>query len=269
MAAKKRKFKRKARSLNNFKRSFKEKIKQSEESYSLAPYFVLLLFGTIIFFIGMKFTSERTFIEKIKLDVIRSQPIPIQIPKANTIYVFEVKQAFSSKTPSYSELEIEILDKNYNHVYTAYENLWQERHNNGDGGESVYSDKTIDCEIELQHPGLYYIKAKSYNDNKTKVWLNLYTKNGSLYFKVFMYTLGGLFLLCFTVIQEIDGISSLFKALRKTKITKTFIIAVIIVIFVFISCVVISYTHYGYPHSGDEIRLPSYFFSTNDVKYLG
>jgi len=69
--------------------------------------------------------------------------------------------------------------------------------------------------------------------------------------------------------MELDGLSSIFKALRQTKITKTFIIAVIIVIFVFISCVVISYTHYGYPHSGDEIRLPSQFFSTNDVIYLG
>jgi len=269
MAAKKRKFRKKARSLNNFKRSFKEKIIPSEESYSLAPYFVLLLCGTFIFFLGMRFTSERIFIKKTKLDVTNSQPIPIEISKENTIYVFEVRQGLSSQVPSYSELEVELLDEHFNHVYTFYKVLWQERLDNGNGGTSIYSENALEIEIDLKYAGTYHIRTTSYNNNNSKAWLHLYTKNGSLYFKAFTYVFGSLFLLCFFVIMELDGLSSIFKALRQTKITKTFIIAVIIVIFVFISCVVISYTHYGYPHSGDEIRLPSQFFSTNDVIYLG
>jgi hypothetical protein len=267
--AKKRKFKKKAQSLNSFERSFKEKIIPNEESYDLAPYFVLLLCGTIIFFLGMRFTSKNTLIDNTNLDVIKSQPTPIQIHKANTIYVFKVRQALSSQVPSYSQMEIELLDENFNHIYTAYENLWQEKHDNDNGGKSVYSDKLLEFEIDLKYAGKYHIRTTSYNDNKGKVSLNLYTKNGSLYFKTFMYIFGVLFLLCFFLIMELDGISSIFKALHKTKITRTFILAIIIVIFVFISCVVISNTHYGYPHSGDEIRLPTYFFSTNDVKYLG
>ncbi len=217
----------------------------------------------------MRFTGERTFIEKIKLDVINSQPIPIEISKGNTIYIFEVRQGLSSQVPSYSELEIEVLDEKFNHVYTFYKDLWQERLDNGNGGTSIYSDNTLEIEIDLKYAGTYHIRTTSYNNHNSRAWLHLYTKKGTLYFKAFTYAFGALFLLCFAVIQEIDGLSSIFKALRKTKITKTFIIAVIIVIFVFISCVVISYTHYGYPHSGDEIRLPSQFFSTNDVIYLG
>jgi len=134
---------------------------------------------------------------------------------------------------------------------------------------SIYSDKILEFEISLQKAGTYYIRTNSYNDNRTKVSLKLYKKRGSMYFFTFVIIFGILLIILLISFDQITGIQSLFPALQKTKITKTFILAVIIVIFVFMSCVIISNTHYGYPHSGDEIRLPSYFFSTNNVKYLG
>jgi len=225
--------------------------------------------STVLFTVSTIVSRNKDLIEKTRLDVINNTPVSIQIPKANTIYVFEVNQKFSSKVPLYSELEVELLDENYNHVYSAYEDLWKERHNNGNGGNSIYADTKVELEIELQHAGLYHIRVQSHNDNKGKVDLTLYSKRGSLYFFAFMIFFGMPFLILFFYLKDEFGIRAILSALKQTKITKTFIIAVIIVIFVFISCVVISYTHHGYPHSGDEIRLPSQFFSTNDVIYLG
>jgi hypothetical protein len=266
--AKKRKFKnRSPRSTNELKRLIERKFEANLNT--IAPYTLLLLSASILFFLTMMSRSEKTFIEKMNLDIIGNKPTPINIPNANTLYIFEGEQAFSSKVPSYSELEIELLDENFNHVYTVYESLWQEKHDNGDGGMSIYSDKIIEFEISLQHAGTYHIRANSYNGNKTKLSLKLYKKRGSMYFLTFLIIFGTLLITLLISFDQITGIQSLFSALHKTKITKTFIIAVIIVIFVFISCVVISNTHYGYPHSGDEIRLPTQFFSTNNVIYLG
>jgi hypothetical protein len=265
----------KKKGLANRKKLREKKIKASipkptnKNFKQILPYYILSIFGAIIFSFGTLFTYNKQKIETKNLDILESRPISIDIPKANTIYIFEVTQLFTDETPTYSELEIEILDKNYNHIYTAYEDLWQESHDNGNGGWSIYSDRTIEFELELQYSGSYYIKTTNYNDNKTLVWVDLYTKKGSLYFMSMMLTFIILVAFLFTYIHQISGFYPIINTLRETKITKTFILAVIIVNFVFISCVVISYTHYGYPHSGDEIRLPTYFFTTKDVHYLG
>jgi hypothetical protein len=254
-------------SFSEYKRIYDQRFKQNVNS--IAPYTVLLLVASILFFLSMMFSFEKTFIKKINLDILRTKPTAINIPVENTIYVFEVEQAFSSQVPSYSELEIELLDNNFNHIYTVYKSLWQEKHENDDGNMSVYSDKILEFEIDLQKKARYHIRAISYNGNKTKISLKLYKKKGSLYFPIFLFIFMILLIILLISFDRIPGIDTLLPALRKTKITKTFIIAVIIVIFVFISCVVISYTHYGYPHSGDEIKLPTYFFNTKDVHYLG
>jgi len=265
----------KRRDLATRKKLREKRIKNSiptlvDQKYKqILPYFILSIFGAIIFSFGTLFTHDKQKIETKNLNILESRPISIEIPKANTIYVFEVTQLFSDYTPTYSELEIELLDENYNHVYTVYEDLWQESHDNGNGGRSIYADRTIECEIELQYPGKYHIKSTSYNDNKTRVWVDLYTKKGSLYFMAITFSFIAVSLILYLYIIKIGGFHPIIITLLETKITKTFIIAVIIVSFVFISCVVISYTHYGYPHSGDEIRLPSRFFSKNDVIYLG
>lgn len=268
MATKKRRFKKKfPRTKNELKKLIEYWFEANLNA--IVPYILLLLGASVLFFHTMMSRSEKIFIEKLNLDIIKNKPIPISIPSDNTLYIFEAFQAFSNQVPSYSELEIELLDENLNHVYTVYKNLWQEKHDNGDGGMSTYSDKILKFEISLQKAGTYHLRATSYNDNNTKVSLNLYKTRGSMYFLTLFFVFAILLVVILISFDQITGIQAIIPAFKKTKITKTFIIAVIIVIFVFISCVVISNTHYGYPHSGDEIRLPTYFFSTNDVIYLG
>jgi len=259
--AKKRKFKKKARSLND--RTNQISLNRT------APYIILTISATIFFCIGWLFTSKKTFIEKTNLEITRAKPIPIYIPKANTIYVFEVEQSLSNQVPTYSELEIEILDKDFIHLYTVYEDLWKEKHDNGDGGMSIYSDQILELELELEEEGVYYIKATSYNNNNTRVTLKLYDKKGSLYFKAFMYIFGILSIILLYYAIEIIGKEELLTGIRKAELSNPFSLTLLIVILIFISCIVISLTHYGYPSIGDEIRLPSWFFSTNDVIYLG
>jgi len=79
---------------------------------TIAPYTLLFLSTSVLLFLSLMSRSEKTFIENMNLDIIRSKPTPINIPKANTLYIFEIEQAFSSQVLSYSELEIELLDKN-------------------------------------------------------------------------------------------------------------------------------------------------------------
>jgi len=264
MAAKKRKNEL-PYSVANYQRKLEDAIRRN--IHYIAPYVVLLLAATLLFLFSTLISTNTTFIERNSLDF--ETPTQIQIPNENTIYVFNLEQEFTSSVPSYSELEIELLDENFNHVYSVYKDLWKESHTNDDGGKSIYSDKILEFELDLKHSGLYYIRPTSHNNHNTGLTLNLYKKRGSLYYLFFTLLFGAILSIILISIDWALNMHSLLLALRRTKITQTFILAINIVIFVFISCVVISYTHYGYPHSGDEIRLPTQFFSTNDVIYLG
>lgn len=243
--------------------------KFEKHSNVIAPYTLLFFFAIILFSIGLIFTSRKSFIKKTDLNIRNSKPSLIKIPDAQTLYTFEIEQAFSSQIPSYSELEVELLDKDFNHTYSVYETLWRERHNNEDGGTSIFADRILQFELSLQYSGIYYIRITSHNNNTTPVTLKLYKKKGTLYFLGVIIIFIILLIVILISFDQITGMNYYLTSLCNSKINDRFILAINFVIFLFITLIIISYTHYGYPHSGDEIRLPSWFFSTNDVIYLG
>jgi len=235
---------------------------------------------TILFCAGWLITKGNSFLNKTKITSADTELQSFNIPENNTIYRFianqDVKAGEKSKvldlfssayTPIYSELEIEFLDKNYNHVYSVYKNLWLEYYD-----RKAYKDTQLDFDIEFQNAGTYFVRIINHNNNNGPVTLETYKTHGSFYFFKYFIFFVILNVILFFGNSYWGTTSMLFHSLKKIKNIRRnsrFLIISSLVIIAFIGCIVISYTHYGYPSTGDEIRLPSYFFSAKDVIYLG
>ena len=233
-----------------------------------------------LFFLGWITTRGDSFLNKTKITSVDTELKSFTIPENNTIYKFIVDQDIKAGEnykrpglfsqiypPVYSELEIEILDKDYNHVYSVYKNLWLEHH---EGYE--YKDTQMDFQISFEKVGQYFIRAINCNNNNGPITMNIYSTKPSLYFFNYFIIFIILNVILFFDNSYWGTTTVLFKALKKIKSIKhntKFLITASLVCLIFTSCVVISITHYGYPSTGDDIRLPTYFFDTQDVLYLG
>lgn len=245
----------------------------------IAPYAMLIYAFTILFLFGWLITKGNARFSTINITPSSLDFSSITIPDDNTIYKFIAHQNlkkgttlkrssfYSSNQSIYSELEIEILDENYNHMYTVYKNLWVEYYS---GVE--YSDTKLEFEIEIEKAGQYFLKVVSHNKNNGPIRFESYKTHGSMYFFNYLIFFIILNVILFFGNSYWGTTTMLFNALKKVKSIKNnskFLIISSLVIILYLGCIVISFTHYGYPSTGDEIRLPTYFFDTKDVLYLG
>jgi hypothetical protein len=199
----------------------------------------------------------------------------IYIDKANKIYQFNAVQSFiGPETPQYSELEIELLDENYKHVYSVFKNIWMERHPNGEGGSSTYSDLKMNFEIELDRKGNYFLRAISHNGNLSPVNVSVEKRSlgGGLYIGFYAILFLSLSVLIFFGKDYWGNPRELLEAFpdfSELKKNKLFLIVFSAVSLLFVSCIVFGITHYGYASGGDETILPTKFIGTNELIYLG
>ncbi len=238
----------------------------------MAPYAILIYVFTILFCASWLITKGNSFISKTDINLLNNELKIIDIPLKNKIYKFIANQNIQTglnarKSNVFSELKIEFLDENYNHVYSVYKDLWVEHHS---GQE--YRDTKLEFDIEFQNAGTYFVRIINHNNNNGPITLERCKTHGSLYFFKYFIFFVILNVILFFGNSYWGTTSMLFHSLKKIKNIKhnsNFLIISSIAIIVFFGCVVISYTHYGYPSTGDEIRLPSYFFNAKDVIYLG
>ena len=136
----------------------------------VAPIAMVIYAFTILFIVTW-------FIGKIDLRVgyfgispSENQLGVIDIPEDNGIYTFELTQNFPRHSaPLYSELEIEVLNEDYDHAYSVYKDLWQEIHPNDRGTSSIYRDLKIYFELNIKKAGKYYLRGISYNNNDAQI----------------------------------------------------------------------------------------------------
>ena len=264
---------------NNWKKA------TSEEDYTfftfstwrmrrIAPIAMLIYCSLILFGVFWLISSKTDKVCTTNISIDNNQLGKFQVRSAGGLYRFELSQIFSSKTPLYSELEIEILDANYDHVYSIYKDLWQEKHSNGDGGRKTYSDKQLAFELELENAGTYFIRGVSHNNYITgKINCTVLHKTmGSLYFRTYTIAFAILAVLLImgksawgNPVQMLSSISKA-KSLKKNKLFWRVFLGLGIL---FVTCLIISLTHYGYASGGGKSILPTYFYGTDSVIYLG
>lgn len=253
----------------------------SVSSYSKAwkanfsPYAVLVFCFTIVFGVYWLFARGKIQVQSgaIRFD---QEPIEkIKISKADKIYTFHINQSFDSfDTPQYSELEIELLDENKNHVYSFYKDLWLETHSNGEGGFANYSDMEMDFELEIKKAGTYYLRAISHNGNNSTI--TYFIKSRSLGGNLYIGIYASIFLILSIIIifghQQWGGpleLIAMFPPIHALKSNKLFIFTFALCLFIFIACIVINVTHLGYGSFGDETLIPTRFYGTDNVIYIG
>lgn len=234
----------------------------------LAPFGIVLYIAIPLFWIAFFITSakgDRSGVSTFPL----KEPAKIEIAKANSVYEFQLKQLFPYGTaPVYSELEIEILDKNYDHVYSFYKDLWQERHPDESGGLKIYNDLEMTFQLEFPEKGTYMVRAISHNGNTTEV-----------IGKVARVYIGNLYLLTFTIIISVfGGILLLLNKLvgtpwqmletlkKGTDTKKRAVIFASVLGVIFLAIIIINLTNYGYPKPG---QIPTPFFGSDQIIYLG
>ena len=240
----------------------------------LTPFALLIYAATILFLLSWFFTSSTSLVENGSAYFHKGEVISFEAPTGGAIYHFDLKQDFSAgKSPLYSELEIEIIDANLDHIYTVYKDLWLESHPNGEGGIGVYKDLAIRFDVELPEAGIYYLRGISHNNNEALISGNIFKKTaGSLYFGFYALIFGILSLILMLGFQKWGSpvmMIEVWPKLMSWKENTGFLRATTLVIFLFIGTWIISITHYGYAAGGDEIVLPTYFYKTNTVIYLG
>ena len=219
-------------------------------------------------------TIGKTKVSEDSIPNTTSELLKVNLPDDDQIYNFSLRQIFpTGANPLYSELEIELLDENLNHVYSFYKVLWQEKYPNENGRYQIYNDLNIEFLIEVQKAGVYYLRPISHNDNTGGVSVNVRRKaRGSLYFKFYTILFGILGLILYFGRDFYGAPSDIFKeirSLKNVKQNKFFWYILLGFSSAFILCVVMSITHYGYASYGDQSILPTYFFSNNNVIYLG
>jgi hypothetical protein len=241
----------------------------------VAPLALVSFSFAILFTLAWLFTSATKEVVNGRISMESNSTMNLGMFKGNSIYKFRLRQDFSRYSPpKYSELEIEILDENNDHVYSVFKNLWQEFHSNDEGGRSVYSDVELEFELEIEKKGNYAIRAISHDDNRGDIRCRVNRRDfgGHLYFGVYAILFGLTSLGIFLGRDYWGNPSKLMSALpkmRELKSNKYFLISAGVSTFFFVACVVISYTHYGYASAGEVNKAPSSFSSNAEVIYLG
>lgn len=240
----------------------------------LAPFAVLFHFFSILFFISWIVSNSKTEVDRFAIGMETNHMTKIKVPEDKTLYWFDLTQNFSSTpVPLYSELEVEILDENYDHVYSVYKDLWQERHSDGEGGSQVYSDTRIQFEVELPKAGEYYVRIFSYNKNYGSIIGTVAKHNsGGLYFGFFAILFGTISVIFIFGAESWGSPFTMIGALSKIKdIRKNRLFLIFFVTFcvIYSASLIIAITHYGYAAGGDKTVLPSFFHLKHSVIYLG
>ncbi len=241
----------------------------------ISPYAVLVFCFAILFGVYWLVTRVQ---DQVQSGAIRFDQEPIEkikISKANKIYTFHINQSFASyDTPQYSELEMELLDENKNHVYSFYKDLWLETHSNGDGGYANYSDMDMYFELELEKAGTYYLRAISHNGNNSTItyYIKSRSMGGNLYIGVYaiiFLSISAIFIFGSDYWGNPLDLMAACPSVSVLKSNKLFLVAFAICAFIFLACIVINITHLGYGSFGDETLIPTRFFGTDNVNYIG
>ncbi len=242
----------------------------------IAPFAMLVHAFAILFLISWFITSRSHEVATVAVNYseVGMGMAKIEIPESNVLYRFEINQDLpGGKAPLYSELEIEILDENWDHVYSVYKNLWQEWHPNGEGRRSIYRDSKMEFEIELPKAGAYYIRPISHNGNNSRVRTEvLQIFIGGIYLPYYGMFFGALSVLLLLGSQVWGTPSMMYGVLPKLRSwmdNSLFKLAAFFCIVLFIGSWVAAFAHYGYAAGGNETILPTYFYRTNTVIYLG
>lgn len=241
----------------------------------LAPIAIMTHAFTILFLLSWLFSISKSVVSSCNFVMGSKQLGEITIPTANKLYLFDLTQSFPGATaPLYSELEIEILDENYDHVYSVYKDLWQESHPGEEGrGYKIYFDTRIKFELELPKAGKYYLRAISYNNNYTSVSGSVYSKFlGGIYFGLYAIVFGA-FSLIFILGSgmwgdpfKMLGALSIIKDFRRNKLFLTLLVTACLI---YIVSFIAALTHYGYAVGGDEPVLPTIYYLKDNVTYFG
>lgn len=238
----------------------------------LAPFVVVINVALLLFALSWLFAQRESKISVSSIKPHENQLAKFEAGRANYIYKFNISQALTPNvSPVYSELEIEILDENYLHVYSVYKDLWQERYLNDEGRNQLYSDKKMEFEVELPKKGTYYIRPIT--GNESEIGIQVYQKPlGELYFFYYMI----LFFVLSVIILFGGGFwgmpPNMYKSLKKIrniKKNKAFLYFTAGVILLFVSAWFVAITHYGYAQGGDKTVLPTLFYYDGKVTYLG
>lgn len=241
----------------------------------ISPYAVMIFLFAILFGIYALICNITSPVSTTSLNLKDKAQGQINIPEANKIYQFDATQSFlGNGTPQYSELEIELLDKDHKHVYSVYKNLWKELHPNGNGGYSVYTDLKMSFDLEFKKKGTYFVRAIAHSGNVSPVKVSIAKRSlgGGLYIWFYAIIFLVLSLIVFFGKDYWGNPKSLLAAFpnfSELKSNKRFLIVFSAVSLLFVSCVVIGITHYGYASCGDETILPTKFLDTNELIYLG
>lgn len=240
----------------------------------LAPFALLIHALSVSCLLGLIIFSGKTKVDKTSFAIEKGEVGSFEVSNAGSIYSFEVSQAFpSNQAPLYSELEIEIVDENMNHMYSFYKDLWQEKHPNGEGGTGIYRDLKMTFEVELPKAGIYYLRGIPYNNNEGVISARVYEKfTGNIYFQYYAIVFGVISILLLVGSGAWGNPGEMIEALkrgRSIKHNKPFKYAVVIAGLIVVGTIVINLTHYGYAKAGDETRLPTYFYKKQNVDYLG
>jgi hypothetical protein len=267
-------------SQSNAFRKWMSSTAKSKSGYSefrmrrLAPFALLFHFFSILFFISWIVSNSKTVVDRFAIGMETSHMTKIAVPEDKALYWFDLTQNFSNaQPPIYSELEVEILDENYDHVYSVYKDLWQERHSDGEGGSQVYSDTRIQFEVELPKAGDYYVRIFSYNKNYGSIIGTISKHNsGGLYFGFFAILFGTISVIFFFGAEAWGSPFTMYRALSKIKnIRKNRLFFIFLTTFcvIYVISLIVAITHYGYAAGGDKTILPSFFHLKHSVIYLG
>lgn len=241
----------------------------------VGPLALICYAFAILFSFAWLITRGQSIASSFRMDAVDGSLEKITLPQNNKIYKFNLAQTFEAySAPVYSELEIELLDEQFGHVYTFYKDLWQEFHPNDAGGSSLYSDTEMSFEISIEKKGTYYLRAVSHNGNTGMLRGDIYQKNfgGHLYFGFYALFFIGLSVITYLGKEYWGSPSLLLTSIPKFAVLKTnklFVYCLIAVTVLFIGSIVVSFTHYGYASGGDEKVIPTYFYATNNVIYIG
>ena len=187
------------------------------------------------------------------------------------LFHFELNQLFPPISPTYSELEIEILDEHYDHLYSVYKDLWQELHPNEDDLLTTYSDTKMSFQVVLPESKKIHIRA--FTGLGEPIIVNVYKKTGGYFYAKF-------FMWIFLVVTALmvlgsaklgDPFTMIYyvrksKGLRNNRMLKR----CVLIAFVFIGLILtLCLTRTGYAHGGEDTTTPSFFYGTEGVNYLG
>lgn len=239
----------------------------------IAPFAMLAVGFLLLFTITLLVAQSSSMVERFSSFSPDNSLIKLNVPTSKKIYYFHLTQHFPTKAEKlYSELEVELLSENYEHVYSVYKDLWQERHHDGEKYQ-IYKDINVNFELELPSAGVYYLRTISHNNNPNKVSGSYYVRtSGSLYYKYYIWILLGVIAILFLGRKSWGTPIEMFKVLPRiasVRKNKLFWLAAACLTTLYVGCLLIGIFHYGYAAAGDEVIIPNKIFDTENVNYLG